>query len=100
MGILNGKTYDPAAGRESRSAFIAQTAFWITALKFVFNGASIKLAAGRVIDMGTVDAALLAAFLVPCLALYWGRRSLTFGPKEDPPPNPIRVPEGGSGAVG
>ncbi|MHB9075238.1 MAG: hypothetical protein ACYC6G_17160 [Desulfobaccales bacterium] len=99
MGILSGKTYDPAAGRDSRSAFIAQSAFWLAAGKFLANGVTIRLW-GHLLNLGTVDAALLGAFLIPCLALYWGRRSLSFGPKVDAPPDPMRVPDGGSGTVG
>lgn len=74
MGFLNGKAYDQAAGRESRSAFIAMAAFWFAAFKFLTSGMSVQLWRGCQIHLGTVDAALLGAFLVPCLGLYWGRR--------------------------
>ncbi len=83
MSLLSGQTYDTAAGRESRSAFIALTAFWICAVKFVMNGVSFHVF-GHDVSLGTVDAELIGAFLAPCLALYWGRRSMHFGPGEPP----------------
>jgi len=64
---------DGAAGRESRSAWIALVAFWISAFKFLVNGMTVKFW-GNHIDLGTVDAALLGAFLGTCLTLYFGRR--------------------------
>jgi len=95
MGLLSGKTYDTAAGRESRSAFIAMAAFWICALKFIANGVSFRIFS-HAINLGTVDAALMGAFLVPCLALYWGRRSLRYG---DQQPS-LTSPPTDKGAVG
>lgn len=83
MNFFSGKTYDIAAGRESRSAWIAMGAFWICAVKFVLNGVTIQLF-GHTFNMGTVDAGLIGAFLAPCLALYWGRRSMPGCP---PPPS-------------
>jgi len=82
-----GKTYDLAAGRESRSAFIAQAAFWFAACKFLASGVTVKIWQHQ-ISLGTTDAGLLAAFLIPCLALYWGRR--VYGPLGGNPPTPPR----------
>ena len=82
MSLLSGKINDPAAGRESRSAFIAQAAFWFAAVKFLASGVTIKVGHHN-ISLGTTDAALLGAFLVPCLALYWGRRA--WGPPREGP---------------
>jgi hypothetical protein len=97
MGIVSGKTYDPAAGRESRSAFIAQAAFWLAAGKFLLNGVTVKPWREFSVNFGTVDAALLAAFLLPCLALYWGRRSFTFGHRDLPiTPGDLNSIQGGS----
>lgn len=83
MSLLSGKLNDPAAGRESRSAFIAQAAFWFAAVKFLVSGVTIKVGQHN-LNLGTTDAALLGAFLVPCLALYWGRRAW-WPPREAPP---------------
>ncbi len=74
MKWFSGKTYDQAAGRESRSAFIAQAAFWFGAFKFLTNGMTIRLWRDYQINFGTTDAALLGVFLGTCLGLYWGRR--------------------------
>lgn len=91
MKWFSGKTYDAAAGRESRSAFIAQAAFWIAAVRFLTSGLSLKIGAWS-ITLGSVDAMLLGTFLTPCLALYWGRRSLP-GPVENHhPPAASGVP--------
>jgi len=79
LSLFSGKIFDPAAGRQSRSAFIAQAAFWFAAFKFLTSGMSLKLGAFQ-INLGTTDAALLGAFLAPCLALYWGRR--VYGPRD------------------
>jgi len=79
--FMDGTVYDEAAGRESRSAFIAMVAFWICAVKFLTNGVVFHVM-GHEFHCGTVDAALLGAFLAPCLALYWGRR-VTIGGGED-----------------
>jgi hypothetical protein len=87
MKLFSGKTYDAAAGRESRSAFIAQAAFWFAALRFVTHDMSFKIGAWQ-IHFGKMDAALLGAFLLPCLSLYFGRR-LFPGPNE---PKPIKDP--------
>ena len=95
MRWFAGKAYDPAAGRESRSAFIAQAAFWISAGKFLTNGMTFKLW-GQTFNLGTVDAGLLGAFLVPCLALYWGRRSAHFGLSASEPTSSQVRPQGGS----
>lgn len=73
MKLFSGKTYDEAAGRESRSAFIAQAAFWFAAIRFVTHDMSFKFGAWAV-NFGKMDAALLGAFLLPCLSLYFGRR--------------------------
>jgi len=79
MSIWSGKIEDDAAGRKSRSAFIAQAAFWFAAFKFLVSGVSmeVKFHGYELLKMhfGSVDAALLGAFLLPCLALYWGRRA-------------------------
>jgi hypothetical protein len=90
VSLLSGKIFDPAAGRESRSAFIAQAAFWFAAFKFLTSGVNLKLGAYH-INLGSTDATLLAAFLVPCLALYWGRR--VYGPMGNKRPEPgVTVP--------
>jgi len=65
---------DGAAGRKSRSAFIALAAFWFSAMKFMFSGATLKIGRDITIAFGTVDAALMGAFLGACLGLYGGRR--------------------------
>ncbi|MFA5381847.1 MAG: hypothetical protein WC356_01690 [Candidatus Micrarchaeia archaeon] len=65
---------DGAAGRKSRSAFIALAAFWFAGFKFLFSGATIKLYEHVSVNFGNVDAALMGAFLGSCLALYGGRR--------------------------
>lgn len=65
---------DGASGRKSRSAFIALAAFWFSAFKFLFSGASIKFSHEFSITCGSVDAGLMGAFLGTCLALYGGRR--------------------------
>jgi hypothetical protein len=79
--LMDGTVYDEASGRESRSAFIAMAAFFICAVKFLTNGVTFHLF-GHTFQCGTVDAALLGAFLAPCLALYWGRR-VTIGGSDD-----------------
>ncbi len=66
--------YDAAAGRESLSAWIAKAAFWASLFKFLVNGATLHWGHDQSIDLGTVDAALLGAFLGTCFALYFGRR--------------------------
>ena len=80
MSLLSGKLNDPASGRESRSAFIAQAGFWFAAFKFLASGVTVKIGPHQ-INLGTTDAALLGAFLVPCLTLYWGRRA--WGPPRE-----------------
>ena len=80
MKLFSGKTYDAAAGRESRSAFIAQAAFWFAALRFVTHDMSFKIGAWQ-IHFGKMDPMLMGAFLLPCLSLYFGRR-LFPGPME------------------
>jgi hypothetical protein len=93
MGLLSGKINDPAAGRESRSAFIAQAAFWFAAFKFLVSGVSLKIWSQQ-ISLGNTDAALLGAFLLPCLSLYWARRRWE-SPREALPKSPVPVGEGG-----
>jgi hypothetical protein len=93
MGLLSGKINDPAAGRESRSAFIAQAAFWFAAFKFLVSGVSLKIWSQQ-ISLGTTDAALLGAFLLPCLSLYWARRRWD-APRQESIKNPIQIAEGG-----
>lgn len=91
MNWFSGKTYDAAAGRESRSAFIAQAAFWIAAVRFLTSGVTIKIGTWTLI-LTPIDPMLLGAFLAPCLALYWGRRNLP-GPVENHHPTAAsRVP--------
>jgi hypothetical protein len=74
MKFFKAEVFDKAAGRESRSAFIAMCAFWVSALRFIFSDCSVNLY-GHALRLGAVDAALMGAFLAPCLALYWGRRN-------------------------
>jgi hypothetical protein len=87
-----GKTYDAAAGRESRSAFIAQAAFWFSAFKFLTSGVTVKVGSHQV-SLGTTDATLLGAFLAPCLALYWGRRAYGLLGETKEPESPAKAKE-------
>lgn len=96
MKWFKGTLNDAAAGRESRSAFIAQAAFWIAAVRFLTSGLSLKIGTWTM-NLGTVDAMLLGAFLAPCLALYWGRRSVPGQPDVKMPPP---LGNSGGGAVG
>lgn len=65
---------DGAAGRKSRSAFIALGAFWFSAFKFLVSGATLRLGKEFSVAFGSVDAGLMGAFLGVCLSLYCGRR--------------------------
>lgn len=102
MSLFSGKTYDVAAGRESRSAFIAVVAFWFCAFRFATHDLSLKVGHWFEIHFGKMDASLLAAFLLPCLSLYFGRRlfpdglQMTKGPMA-PPPSPKPIAEGPAG---
>jgi len=78
--LFSGKTFDAAVGRESRSAFIAQAAFWFAALRFMTHDMSVKVGAFH-FAFGKMDPMLMAGFLLPCLSLYFGRR-LYPGPGE------------------
>ena len=103
--VFSGQAYDPASGRESRSAFIAQAAFWLSAVKLFMNGVSVKVW-GLSVNLGTIDAALLGAFLIPCLALYWGRRAsdshfnLGLGTQAPTPEKPTIIKPTAEGEVG
>lgn len=104
MSWLNGLgfAYDEATQRKSSSLFIAKAAFWICAFRVITHDWGFKLARGKEIVLevtfGKMDAALVGAFLLPCLSLYFGRR-LFPGPPEPPPQIKDPAPPA-EGAVG
>jgi len=65
--------HDEAARRDSLSAFLAVGAFTVCALKVLVHKTSLAIWSLN-ITFGEIDAGIIAAFLTPCLALYWGRR--------------------------
>ena len=65
--------FDSKVNRSSKSAFIAIVAFWAGLIRFSLSDIAIVIGTWN-IKFGDLDATLLAAWLTPCFALYWGRR--------------------------
>jgi|HubBroStandDraft_2_1064218.scaffolds.fasta_scaffold356608_2 hypothetical protein len=61
-------------GKPDAMLTFAILAFAISALKFLASGLVLELVAGKTVNLGTVDAASIAALLTPTLGAYVARR--------------------------